>query len=100
MLFRSMSTPVLASAVLSAVPHQRAGMAGGALNTFRQLGYALGIAILGTVFAHQAGTAGGTTARSAAATSLDHVFLVAGAMGLLAGAVVLLLARRPAQKAW
>jgi EmrB/QacA subfamily drug resistance transporter len=96
-----MSTPVLASAVLSTVPHQRAGMAGGALNTFRQLGYALGIAILGTVYAHQASTAGGgTTTRSAVATSLDHVFLAAGAMGLIAGAVVLLLARRPAQKAW
>jgi len=45
-----MSTPVMASAVMARVPWQRAGMAGGALNTGRQLGYALGIALLGTVF--------------------------------------------------
>jgi EmrB/QacA subfamily drug resistance transporter len=94
-----MSTPVLTSAALSAVPHQRAGMAGGALNTFRQLGYALGIAILGTVFAQQAGTAQGATTRSAVATSLDHVFAAAGAMGLVAAAVVLLLVRRATPKA-
>ena len=99
-----MSTPVLASAAMSAVPHQRAGMAGGALNTFRQLGYALGIAILGTVFAHQ-GSRGGTgagagAARDAVATSLDHVFAVAGGMTLVAAVVVLLIVRRSAQKAW
>jgi MFS family permease len=88
-----MSTPVLASAAMSAVPHQRAGMAGGALNTFRQLGYALGIAVLGAVFANQA--SGGTAAaRDAVATSLDHVFAVAGAMTLVAAVVVLLVVRR------
>ena len=43
--------PVLVSAALGAAPPQRAGMASGAVNTFRQLGYALGIAVLGTVFA-------------------------------------------------
>jgi len=97
-----MSTPVLASAAMSAVPHQRAGMAGGALNTFRQLGYALGIAILGTVFAHQGsrGGAGAGAARDAVATSLDHVFAVAGGMTLVAAVVVLLVVRRSAQKAW
>ncbi|MFK4269402.1 MFS transporter [Streptomyces milbemycinicus] len=43
--------PVLVSAALGAAPPERAGMASGAVNTFRQLGYALGIAVLGTVFA-------------------------------------------------
>jgi len=46
-----MALPIMASTVLSAVPHERAGMAGGALNAFRQIGFALGIAVLGTVFA-------------------------------------------------
>src|ERR1700744_3222728 len=40
----------LTSTAMGAVPWQRAGMAGGALNAFRQLGYAFGIAVLGEVF--------------------------------------------------
>ena len=116
-----MSTPVLASAAMSAVPHQRAGMAGGSLNTFRQLGYALGIAVLGTVFAGQVGSisaitgggsrgAGGSSGgaeasgievvRHSVATSLDHVFAVAGGTCLVGAAIVLLLVRRSANKAW
>ena len=106
-----MGTPVLASAAMSAVPHQRGGMAGGALNTFRQLGYALGIAVLGTVFGARASSSGAgtggapnpeaqTAMRAAVAHSLDHVFAVAGGVGLVAAAVVLLLVRRSAQKAW
>jgi EmrB/QacA subfamily drug resistance transporter len=45
-----LASPVLVSAALAAVPARRAGMASGAVNTFRQLGYALGIAVLGTLF--------------------------------------------------
>src|SRR6202012_1820894 len=40
----------LPSPAMAAVPWQRAGMAGGALSAFRQLGYAFGIAVLGEVF--------------------------------------------------
>jgi EmrB/QacA subfamily drug resistance transporter len=94
-----MSTPVLVSATMSSVPHERAGMAGGALNTFRQWGYALGIAVLGTVFAGSAARPGGD-ARRVVADHLDHVFLVAGAAGLLAALLVLLLVRRSERKAW
>jgi MFS family permease len=46
-------TPVLSSAALAAVPPERAGMAGGAVNTFRQLGLALGIAIFDSLFQHR-----------------------------------------------
>jgi EmrB/QacA subfamily drug resistance transporter len=49
-----MSTPVLGSAAMSAVEVQRGGMAAGALNTTRQLGFAFGIAALGSVFAARA----------------------------------------------
>ncbi|GAA2139804.1 MFS transporter [Kitasatospora kazusensis] len=45
-----LATPAMAAAVMAAVPQTRAGMAGGALNTSRQLGNALGIAVLGAVF--------------------------------------------------
>jgi EmrB/QacA subfamily drug resistance transporter len=41
--------PTLASAALASVPMQRSGMAAGAVNTMRQLGFALGIAVLGAI---------------------------------------------------
>ncbi|MFE9098257.1 MFS transporter [Streptomyces sp. NPDC007264] len=43
------ASPILASAALAAAPADRAGMAGGAANTFRQLGFALGIPAVGTI---------------------------------------------------
>ncbi|WP_375484705.1 DHA2 family efflux MFS transporter permease subunit [uncultured Jatrophihabitans sp.] len=49
-----LATPTLGSAAMSAVPVERGGMAAGAVNTARQLGFALGIATLGTVFAARA----------------------------------------------
>jgi EmrB/QacA subfamily drug resistance transporter len=42
-------SPTVASAAVASVPQQEGGMASGALNTMRQLGYALGIAGLGVV---------------------------------------------------
>ncbi|UQI46364.1 MFS transporter [Streptomyces sp. HU2014] len=44
------ATPMLASAALASVAPERGGMASGAVNTARQLGNALGIAVLGVVF--------------------------------------------------
>ncbi|WP_424211704.1 DHA2 family efflux MFS transporter permease subunit [Streptomyces sp. BI20] len=44
------ATPMLASVAMGTVAPARAGMAGGALNTGRQLGNALGIAVLGVIF--------------------------------------------------
>jgi EmrB/QacA subfamily drug resistance transporter len=43
-------TPSLGAAALASVPPERGGMAGGAVNTFRQLGFALGIAVFGVIF--------------------------------------------------
>jgi EmrB/QacA subfamily drug resistance transporter len=45
--------PVLGSASVSVVQPQRSGMASGANNTFRQVGIATGIAILGAIFQSQ-----------------------------------------------
>jgi EmrB/QacA subfamily drug resistance transporter len=42
--------PTMTSAVMSSVPVSRGGMAAGALNTSRQLGFAFGIAVLGSIF--------------------------------------------------
>jgi EmrB/QacA subfamily drug resistance transporter len=49
------ANPTLASAALAAVPRERSGMASGAVNTARQLGFALGVAVLGGVFTARAG---------------------------------------------
>ncbi|MFF5923268.1 MFS transporter [Streptomyces flavochromogenes] len=43
-------TPSLPAAALATVPPERGGMVGGAVNTFRQLGFALGIAVFGVIF--------------------------------------------------
>lgn len=52
-----LATPVLVSAATSTVPPRQAGMAGGAVNTFRQLGMTLAIAVLGAVFTGRTATA-------------------------------------------
>ncbi|MBY3551918.1 MFS transporter [Modestobacter lapidis] len=44
------ANPTLASAALAAAPRERSGMASGAVNTARQLGFAIGVAVLGSVF--------------------------------------------------
>lgn len=49
-----LATPTLGSAAMSAVPPQRGGMAAGAVNTMRQLGFAFGVAVLGSVFTARA----------------------------------------------
>ena len=43
--------PPLASTAIGVVPPQRAGMASGVNSTFRQIGIATGIAVLGSIFA-------------------------------------------------
>jgi predicted MFS family arabinose efflux permease len=77
--------PALSSAVLAAVPPERSGMAGGALNTFRQLGFALGVAVFGVVFEHQA--------RSGPVDGLTATVTVAAAIALAAAVLVLILVR-------
>ena len=112
----------LSASAMAAVPVTRAGMAGGAISTFRQLGYAFGIAVLGEVFrggltrvagaplsgALSGGEAGTVMARSPAlaplvhrafATGLDETFLVAAGLGLVAGVVVLTFVKPPAAPA-
>jgi EmrB/QacA subfamily drug resistance transporter len=116
-----LSMAPLSATAMAAVPRSRAGMAGGAVSTFRQLGYAFGIALLGQVFraglthtagAGLAGTLSGgqasavmahspslaTLVHHAFANGLDSVFIVAAAIGAVAGIVVFaMVPRHPAQ---
>ncbi|GAA4252060.1 MFS transporter [Dactylosporangium darangshiense] len=84
--------PTMASAALAAVPHERSGMAAGAVNTFRQLGFALGVAVFGSIFADRLG------GHHAPTDAVNHVTAVAGWVALAGGVLVLLLVRtgRPA----
>jgi predicted MFS family arabinose efflux permease len=108
----------LSATAMGTVPHSRAGMAAGAVSTFRQLGYAFGIAVLGEVFhaglshvtgptlasALSGGQAGAVMAKAPAltpvvhrafATGLDMTFVVAAALGALAGVLVLVFVKPP-----
>lgn len=120
-----LSTPVLASAALAAAPPDRAGMANGASNTFRQLGYALALPAFATLVTGRAGTvlaAGGVTdpaaarrltggdypdllrqapagvLRAAYAAGLDRIFLISAVIAAVAGVAVLTLLRHPAPR--
>ena len=73
--------PSLSAAAMASAPVDRGGMAAGALNTARQLGMALGIAALGTIFANHVAD------RASAAAALGETMVVAGCVGL-AGAVL------------
>jgi EmrB/QacA subfamily drug resistance transporter len=80
-----MANPTLASAALASVPRERSGMASGAVNTARQLGFAIGVAALGTVFT----TAATSSLRTAGAHDPSGLAsaLSAGQAGKIAAAV-------------
>jgi EmrB/QacA subfamily drug resistance transporter len=46
-----LATPTMVSSAMGAVPQRSAGMAAGAVNTARQLGFTFGVAVLGSAFA-------------------------------------------------
>jgi MFS family permease len=82
-----LNTAPVNSVAVANVPRERSGTASGLLNTARMVGATLGVAILGSVFAHfagQEGTAGPFLTGLRAA-------LVFGALGELAGSFVALL---------
>ncbi|MEW1866223.1 MFS transporter [Streptomyces sp. NPDC088194] len=91
-----LSTPVLVSTAVEAVPPNRAGMAGGAVNTFRQLGMSLGIALFGSIFTSRLRdvTRHGGSVRAGYASGLDRIFLASALAALAGGVLVFLTVRR------
>lgn len=57
-----LGAPILVNVVLAGVPGRRAAAAGGVLSTVNQIGGAVGVAVLGTVFFNAASSAGPATA--------------------------------------
>jgi predicted MFS family arabinose efflux permease len=77
-----LSNPAVTYAALGVVPATRSGMASGTNNTFRQVGLAIGIAVLGTLLpAHAEGDP------AAFAAALDRILLVSAVVAI-AGAVL------------
>jgi len=99
-----MVNPPLASTAVSVVPPQRAGMAAGVNNTFRQVGIATGIAGLGAIFqsalnpamAHAitAGAVHGTQAKAEFIHGLNDILLVATFVALAGAVLAFALVRR------
>jgi EmrB/QacA subfamily drug resistance transporter len=99
-----MVNPPLASTAVSVVPPQRAGMAAGVNNTFRQVGIATGIAGLGAIFqsalnprmAHAitAGAVRGPQAKAEFIHGLNDILLVATFVALAGAVLAFALVRR------
>ncbi|MFK0190883.1 MFS transporter [Kitasatospora sp. NPDC090308] len=114
----ALAMPVLTVELTSSLPPHRAGVAGGLQSATRELGSALGVAVVGTVLtaaftaalpaaAHgqhsvpaalAAAPAERTAVVDAFVTGAGSALHVAGAVTLAAGAVVVLAARRAARK--
>jgi EmrB/QacA subfamily drug resistance transporter len=73
----------LVNVVLAAVPHEVAGGAGGIFSTAQQLGGALGVAVVGSVFFSLLEAHSFTRSLRGAAPIVIALFLVAGALSLL-----------------
>ena len=89
----------LASTAVSTVQQERAGMASGINNTFRQLGIATGIAGLGAIFASRVDPRAyaphaGLAARASFVAALNHVLLVGAVIAIVGAVLAAALVRR------
>jgi EmrB/QacA subfamily drug resistance transporter len=89
----------LATTAISTVRQERAGMASGINNTFRQIGIATGIAALGAIFAAKVGPAGfaphaGEAARASFVHGLHDILLVGAAVAACGAVLAAALVRR------
>ncbi|MEU0936291.1 DHA2 family efflux MFS transporter permease subunit [Embleya sp. NPDC005971] len=84
----------LTGAAVTGVPAKDGGLAGGLVNTTRQIGGALGLAVLGTLAASRTEAARGTTHIVALTDGYRIAFLVSAAIAAVGTALTPLLARR------
>nr|WP_239014901.1 MFS transporter [Streptomyces sp. CdTB01] len=87
----SMAMPAQQTAVMAAVPPDLMGKAAGTFNTVRQLGGALGIAVMAAVF----GVTGGDRSPLAFADGFSGAVIVAAALAFTGAACGLLAPGRP-----
>jgi hypothetical protein len=91
----------LATTAVSTVRQERAGMASGLNNTFRQLGIATGIAALGAIFQSKVGSAGfgapghlPDAARAAFISGLNAILQVGAVVAAIGAVLAFVLVRR------
>jgi len=91
----AMSMSPMTAAALSAVPVDKAGVGSGILNTFRQVGGALGIAIMGAILAERSGSAlaAGASREEAFMGGFTRSLYVAAAFAFVAALVAAVLVR-------
>jgi MFS transporter, DHA2 family, methylenomycin A resistance protein len=82
------AVPAISAVAMGAIEVERAGVASGVLNTARQVGSALGLAILGSIATAVA--AGSLTESDNLVSGMRAAMLVAGAFALAASALTLL----------
>jgi MFS family permease len=92
----AMSMTPMTAAALGAVPVEKAGVGSGILNTFRQVGLALGIAVMGAILTSQAKTASanGATPDEAFVHGLTHAMVVSAAIAFCGAIVAAVLIRK------
>jgi MFS family permease len=86
-------TPMSAAA-MGAAPVAKAGVASGVLNTFRQVGVALGIAIMGAIVTDRAATRGGIRNPEGFVYGLTYGMKVSAAICLAGAVAAAVLVRR------
>ncbi|MEV4394992.1 MFS transporter [Nonomuraea sp. NPDC049607] len=87
-----LAAPILVNVVLAGVPGRNAGAAGGVLSTVNQVGGAVGIAVLGTIFfASVTGSATGAPALPDYSHAFGIVLVVSAALYLITALVMLAL---------
>jgi predicted MFS family arabinose efflux permease len=84
----------LASTAVAVVEPARAGMASGINSTFRQVGIATGVAALGAVIAHFAGTTGREGSAQAFVDGLNQILLIGALVAFAAAVLTLVLIRQ------
>jgi EmrB/QacA subfamily drug resistance transporter len=85
-----LSAPAIQIGALSGVPHSMTGLAGGLVETLREIGGGVGVAVVATVLASRVG-AGNSAAHGSAAVSAFHsafwVMFIVAVLGLLTAAI-------------
>ncbi|MBT2209292.1 MFS transporter [Actinomadura sp. NEAU-AAG7] len=90
-----LAAPILVNVVLAGVPGRDAGAAGGVLSTVNQIGGAIGVAVLGTVFfSAVTEPAAGAPGPDDYADALGTVLVISAVLYVVAALVMLALPRR------
>jgi EmrB/QacA subfamily drug resistance transporter len=93
-----LAAPILVNVVLAGIPGRNAGAAGGVLSTVNQIGGAIGIAVLGTVFfTAVTGSATGAPGPADYAHALSIVLVVSAVVYVVAALVMLALPKTAAE---